>query len=304
MAIIVSRATAATFSGNGTITAATNSTTVNGTSTLFTSEVSYAGKALFTSADVYIGTVSSITNNTTIVLTANAAVAVTSGAYKIGYQPKGTPLTNTEIDTNFININNNKLETSDAVTSSTANTVVKRDSSSNFSANIITASLNGNANTATTASTANALNTSNNYQGNSLGVGTAPSTTAGEIRATNAITSYYSDERLKDNITPIENALDKIEELTGVLYTQNKIAEQYGYVDYSTQVGVLAGQVNKVLPQAVKPAPFDIERLEDGTEVSKSGENYLTVQYERLVPLLIEGIKELRQEIKDLKGIK
>jgi len=304
MAIIVSRATAAAVSGNGTITAATNSTTVNGTSTLFTSEVSYAGKALFTSADVYIGTVSSITNNTTIVLTANAAVAVTSGAYKIGYQPKGTPLTNTEIDTNFININNNKLETSDAVTSSTANTVVKRDSSSNFSANIITASLNGNANTATTASTANALNTSNNYQGNSLGVGTAPSTTAGEIRATNAITSYYSDERLKDNITPIENALDKIEELTGVLYTQNKIAEQYGYVDYSTQVGVLAGQVNKVLPQAVKPAPFDIERLEDGTEVSKSGENYLTVQYERLVPLLIEGIKELRQEIKDLKGIK
>lgn len=128
--------------------------------------------------------------------------------------------------------------------------------------------------------------------------GTSPSGTAGEIRATNAITAYYSDERLKTNVRRIEHALDKIDQLTGFVYTQNKLAEQFGYTDYSDQVGVGARAVKQVQPEAVKPAPFDIS--EDGS--SKSGEDYLTVQYERLVPLLIEGIKELRAEIKKLKG--
>lgn len=134
---------------------------------------------------------------------------------------------------------------------------------------------------------------------NSLAVGnTTPSGTVGEIRATNAITAFYSDERLKTDVTPIENALDKIEQLTGVLYTQNKLAEQFGYKDYSQQVGLLAHQVKAVQPEAVKLAPFDA----DVNGNSISGENYLTVQYEKLVPLLIEGIKELRAEIKKLKG--
>lgn len=67
--------------GTGTITTATNSTTVTGSSTLFTSQVA-AGDKLY-SGTTLIGTVSSITNATTIVLAANAAVAVTAGAYNI-----------------------------------------------------------------------------------------------------------------------------------------------------------------------------------------------------------------------------
>lgn len=137
-----------------------------------------------------------------------------------------------------------------------------------------------------------------NQQVNSLGVGTGASGTAGQIRATNSITAFYSDRRLKDEVGRIENALDKIDQLTGVLYTQNKLAEEFGYNDYEEQVGLYAQDVQKVQPQAVKPAPFDI--AEDGT--SKSGENYMTVQYEKLIPLLVEGIKELRAEIKALKG--
>lgn len=131
-----------------------------------------------------------------------------------------------------------------------------------------------------------------------LGVGTSASGTTGEIRATNAITAYYSDRRLKTEVSKIENALDKIDQLCGVIYTQNKKAEEFGYNNYEEQVGVYAQDVQKVQPQAVKPAPFDI--AEDGS--SKSGENYLTVQYEKLVPLLVEGIKELREEIRKLKG--
>jgi hypothetical protein len=137
---------------------------------------------------------------------------------------------------------------------------------------------------------------------NSLGVGTASSTTAGEIRATNQITSYYSDERLKENIVEIKDALNKVMQLRGVTYNGNSIAESLGYKKQN-EVGVLAGDVERVLPEAVKPAPFDIMLFEN-TEVSKSGENYKTVQYEKLVPLLIEAIKELKHEIDSIKGIK
>ena len=142
-----------------------------------------------------------------------------------------------------------------------------------------------------------------NLQINSLGVGTGSSTTAGEIRATNQITSYYSDERLKENIELIPNALDKVMALRGVTYNSNQLAESFGYINKEKQVGVLAADVEKVLPEAVKPAPFDIMLFEN-TQISKSGENYKTVQYEKLVPLLIEAIKELNNEIKQLKGIK
>ena len=133
----------------------------------------------------------------------------------------------------------------------------------------------------------------------SLAVGaTTPSGTAGEIRATNAITAFYSDRRLKTNIQQIQHALDKVEQLSGVVYTQNKLAETFGYNDYSQQVGVFAQDVKEVQPEAVKLAPFDLD--ENGQ--SKSGENYLTVQYEKLVPLLIESIKELRKEINLIKN--
>lgn len=135
----------------------------------------------------------------------------------------------------------------------------------------------------------------------SLAVGaTTPTGTAGQIVATNSITAFYSDERLKTNIVPIGNALDKVDRLSGVTYTQNAFAEQFGYNDYSQQVGVIAQQVQEVLPEVVKLAPFDM----GPGGISRSGENYLTVQYEKLIPLLVEAIKELRAEIKELKGLK
>ena len=139
---------------------------------------------------------------------------------------------------------------------------------------------------------------SNAYFAGALGVGTTAPTTAGQIYATNSITAFYSDERLKTKISVIENALDKVDQLTGFIYTSNDLAASFGYTDQSLQVGISAQAAQKVQPEVVKPAPFDI--ADDGT--SKSGENYLTVQYEKLVPLLIEAIKELRAEVNQLKG--
>ena len=142
---------------------------------------------------------------------------------------------------------------------------------------------------------------STNGQFKSIGVGTAGSNTTGEIRATNAVTSYYSDERLKTDITEISGALDKVMQLRGVTFRANDLAESYGYTSDKEQVGVIAQDVEKVLPQIVVPAPFDIMQLQEGIEISRSGENYKTVHYDKLVPLLIQAIKEQQVMIEELQ---
>jgi hypothetical protein len=149
-----------------------------------------------------------------------------------------------------------------------------------------------------TLAVSGATTLSSTLQATSLGIGTGASATTGQILATNSITAYYSDERLKTKINTIENALDKIDQLTGFLYTENTLANDLGFNNPDVQVALGAQSVQSVQPEAVSLAPFD----RDNNGNSKSGENYLTVNYERLVPLLVEGIKELRREINQLKG--
>ena len=149
-----------------------------------------------------------------------------------------------------------------------------------------------------------ALGTSTGYQVGSLGVGTAASGTAGEIRATNNISAYYSDKRLKENIIPISDALSKVMQISGVTFNSNETAAKFGYTDKKSQVGVVAQEIEAVLPQIVVPAPFDIGQDDDGNEYSLSGENYKTVQYDKLVPLLIEAIKQLKSELDEVKSRK
>jgi len=122
--------------------------------------------------------------------------------------------------------------------------------------------------------------------------------TSGNVYATADVIAFSSDKRLKENIRPIENALDKIDKLSGFVYNWNEKAnKEAGYDMNKDYVGVFAQDVEKVQPEAVDLAPFDNGK----DNKSISGENYLTVQYEKLVPLLIESIKELKQEIKELK---
>jgi hypothetical protein len=128
--------------------------------------------------------------------------------------------------------------------------------------------------------------TGSSVQFGSFGVGTAASGTTGEIRATNNITAYYSDDRLKTKLGNIQNALEKIMSLNGFYHEANETAQALGY-EPIREVGVSAQEVEKVMPEVVAPAPIDPQ--------------YLTVRYERLVPLLIEAIKELKSEIDTLK---
>ena len=113
------------------------------------------------------------------------------------------------------------------------------------------------------------------------------------------ITAFSSDKRLKKNIEIIENPLQKIDKLSGFIYDWdlNKCVEVGFKPKDEKQIGVFAQDVKEVIPEAVKPAPFDTK---DG--ISISGDNYLTVQYEKIVPLLIESIKEQQKQIDELRN--
>ena len=123
------------------------------------------------------------------------------------------------------------------------------------------------------------------------------------IFSQNNIIAYYSDERLKTNLGPIEHPLDKVQKLNGFYYIENELARSFGYNDEKVQVGLSAQQVQAVLPEVVTLAPFDMDIDEETKEIrgSKTGENYLTVDYEKIVPLLVEAIKELRGELNETK---
>jgi hypothetical protein len=113
---------------------------------------------------------------------------------------------------------------------------------------------------------------------------------SGNMYAAGDIIAFASDERLKENIQPLDNALDKVMRLSGFTYNFNETGQSLGFDGSIRYVGVSAQEVQAVLPEAVKPAPAD--------------PNYITVQYEKIVPLLIEAIKELKEEINELKGLK
>jgi len=122
-----------------------------------------------------------------------------------------------------------------------------------------------------------------------VGIGTYNPATklhvAGAIYATGDVTAYYSDIRLKDVEGNIENALDKVNTLDGFYYTGNDTAKSLGYEKLEREVGVSAQQIEEVLPEAVANIPGNDE--------------YKTVKYERIVPLLIESIKELDKKYQD-----
>ena len=137
-----------------------------------------------------------------------------------------------------------------------------------------------------TLSTPQNIGTGSSVQFGSLGVGAAATGTGGEIVATGDVTAYYSDDRLKTKLGKIEDALDKLCSLDGFYYEANETAQALGY-EAKREVGVSAQKMQEILPEIVAPAPVD--------------NNYLTIRYERALPLIVEAIKELRAEVEALK---
>jgi hypothetical protein len=128
------------------------------------------------------------------------------------------------------------------------------------------------------------LSTTSNVRFGSLGIGMAASGTSGRIDAANDVVAFStSDIRLKENIVPIPNALDKISKISGNTYDwRAELKDVHGYE--GNDVGVIAQEVEAVLPQLVQDRD----------------NGYKAVKYDKLVALLIEGIKEQQTQIHSL----
>jgi hypothetical protein len=152
--------------------------------------------------------------------------------------------------------------------------------------NQITVAGSGVETAAVTLSLPQNIHTSATPQFASLGIGMAASGTTGRIDATNDIVAFSSsDKRFKDNIKPIENALEKIQSVGGYEFDwkeENKI--EHGYEGHD--IGVIAQEIEAIAPELV-------QTRENG---------YKAVKYDKIVPLLIEAIKELSAKVKELEN--
>lgn len=100
----------------------------------------------------------------------------------------------------------------------------------------------------------------------------------------------YSDPRLKENVRPIENALEKLTSLNGVRFTWKDIVHVKCKAGKS-DLGILANEVEAVFPEIVS------------TSIEIEGESYKAVAYDKLIPVLIEAIKEQQVQIKHLQQL-
>lgn len=114
-------------------------------------------------------------------------------------------------------------------------------------------------------------------------------TDGGDLHVDGNIIGYsstISDQRLKGNINKIENALDKLMQISGYTFTYNHDGKQ--------SAGVIAQEVENIMPSAVQSTNLIFN---DDNDVE-----FKTVQYDQLTGLLIEAIKDLKAEIEELKN--
>ena len=122
--------------------------------------------------------------------------------------------------------------------------------------------------------------------------------TTGDIAATGNIVAYISsDERLKENIIPIRKGVDLIQKMNPVEFDWNEKGVQFGWGLRKVQeggtrdLGFIAQELEEVLPEVV------------GTVENKEKEEYLGVQYEKIVPVLVKAVQEQQEEIDELKEL-
>ena len=202
-----------------------------------------------------------------------------SGSFSGSFQGDGKDLTNVD---GYVVSNNAQeriiLATSESQSGSAA---------TNLTFDGTTLTIVGNINTGQGATEVHLMNqdveTGDSVQFNGLGVGIAPSGVAGAILATNDIVAFASsDERLKENLEPIGSATEKVGKLKG--YTFDWISMPEIHVHSGHDVGIIAQEVEKVLPEVV-------ETRENG---------YKAVKYEKLTALLIQAVNEQQNQIEDL----
>jgi hypothetical protein len=120
----------------------------------------------------------------------------------------------------------------------------------------------------------------------------------GILSAANDVVAFASDGRLKENIVNISNPLEKLKQLRGVYFDwkektdEGELIKDLGFIPpiQKGEIGMIAQEVEKVIPQAITPAPFD------------DTETYKTIKYDRIIPLLVECINEQQKQIEEMKN--
>ena len=207
--------------------------------------------------------------------TSTTATNVVGGANRVPYNSAS----NTTTTSSNLQFNGTKL-TAQALKSNTT----------------IEGSINGNAASASTLNVTTATSGSynlimtNSGQSSSANIyrdgGISFNASTNELTVNGDITAFASDMRLKQDIEQIEDAVAKVCKLSGFTYEFNQVGREL-HLPKGRHLGVSAQDVQSVAPEAVVKRPDD---------------KFLTVKYEKLVPLLIEAIKELKDEIEELKN--
>ena len=293
-----------TTAGTGTITSSLSSTAVTGVGTSFTTEL-VAGYVLKNNGNT-IGTVASITSNTALVLVANATTAVSGTSYTYanpGVTVAGVALTNSQVDANFMSLNNNKLERTknlsdlpDKLTARANLGVAIGTNVQAYDLDLVSLSalsttgivVRSAADTFTTRSlvaTANDIDITNagGLAGNiTLSVGSniakldrSSNVFSGDITAANY--NSTSDIQFKGNVTSLNNSLDIVKQIDGVSFTWKSTGKK--------SYGVIAQEIEKILPELVE--------TKDGVK---------SVNYLGLIAFLVNSVKELDQRVKDLEN--
>ena len=129
------------------------------------------------------------------------------------------------------------------------------------------------------------------------------------LRVGGDIIAFASDKRLKENIVEIPNSIEKIKQLRGVTYDWKDSALNLGFetLRQHNEIGLIAQELEKVIPQAIERAPFDNTDNKkiyvSGSRIDGETEPYKTIKMDKVVPLLIEGIKEQQKQIDELKEL-
>ena len=285
-----------TVDAQGRITAASNGSaggTGDITSVRLTSDSGYAqvtsGAANFNIQGA--GTISTSASSTTLTITGPTNVSELtndSGFVATGDNPTFGGITGDYVVVDVVAVGDVNALTPGGTATNPAIVFANTAQTSNngiYSANSSTINI-------TTAGTQRATFNGNGLKINNgaLGVDVNASTTDGRIDASNDIVAYSSsDRRWKENIKPIDNALNKILKIGGYTFDWKELTEEERKTQHGNEghdVGVIAQEVEEVLPEVVTTR-------ENG---------FKGVKYDKMVALLIEGMKEQQSQIEELKS--
>ena len=256
--------------GSGAYNSSTGVITIPTNTNQLTNGAGFATESFVTSAVAGKDNTSEIIEGTNLYFTDARARAAVSAGTGISYNSSTGVITNTITNNNQLTNGAGYITgiTSGNVTTALGYTPYNSTNPSGFVTSSVLASTH-----------TGALSTSSACATGALAV-------TGSITASGEITAYFSDERLKQDIAPIQDALSKVMAIGGYTYKANELAHELGVSRYDNQIGLLAGEVEAVMPELV-------------TQSALAG--YKTIRYDKVVSVLVEAIKEQQAMIEELR---